>query len=276
MVVASIIISSYHSSWCSSLFADVSGWRDGGLGSKGKVDLERDEGHSCGAFDYRRRRHVSNLDMASGSAHITRILSSLHPSFYPSFLPSILAPFQIVVESGICKRLVQLLNHPSSQVVKPALRTIGNVVCAEDDADYTEAILEAGSVVCLKKLIAHPNREIQKEVCRFVFVCVDDHRRCTYRMAALSCIEMFLLFRYVRKEIDVKDIFYSIVLSRLKNLRYRLVTPPDRSIILILNPSNVDRTNAYRTGMLDAEQHRRGLREPDSERAGQRGDAAAD
>ncbi|CAN0504404.1 unnamed protein product, partial [Ectocarpus sp. 8 AP-2014] len=66
---------------------------------------------------------------------------------------------------GVCKRLVQLLDHPSSQVVKPALRTIGNVVCAEDDADYTEAILEAGSVVCLKKLIAHPNREIQKEAC---------------------------------------------------------------------------------------------------------------
>ncbi|CAN0124409.1 unnamed protein product, partial [Ectocarpus sp. 12 AP-2014] len=71
----------------------------------------------------------------------------------------------VVVESGVCKRLVQLLDHPSSQVVKPALRTIGNVVCAEDDADYTEAILEAGSVVCLKKLIAHPNREIQKEAC---------------------------------------------------------------------------------------------------------------
>ncbi|CAM9762055.1 unnamed protein product, partial [Ectocarpus sp. 8 AP-2014] len=69
------------------------------------------------------------------------------------------------LESGVCKRLVQLLDHPSSQVVKPALRTIGNVVCAEDDADYTEAILEAGSVVCLKKLIAHPNREIQKEAC---------------------------------------------------------------------------------------------------------------
>lgn len=63
---------------------------------------------------------------------------------------------------------MQLLDHPSSQVVKPALRTIGNVVCAEDDADYTEAILEAGSVVCLKKLIAHPNREIQKEVCTYL------------------------------------------------------------------------------------------------------------
>lgn len=71
---------------------------------------------------------------------------------------------QVVVESGVCKRLVELLNHNSWRVVKPALRTIGNVVCAEDDADYTEAILEAGSVACLQKLIAHPNREIQKEV----------------------------------------------------------------------------------------------------------------
>lgn len=68
------------------------------------------------------------------------------------------------MESGVCKRLVELLDHPNWRVVKPALRTIGNVVCAEDDADYTEAILEAGSVACLKKLIAHPNREIQKEV----------------------------------------------------------------------------------------------------------------
>lgn len=83
----------------------------------------------------------------------------------------------MVVESGVCKRLVQLLDHPSSQVVKPALRTIGNVVCAEDDADYTEAILEAGSVVCLKKLIAHPNREIQKEVRTFfarIFLLQDE------------------------------------------------------------------------------------------------------
>lgn len=89
------------------------------------------------------------------SAMYTRSSSDLYFSF--CFV-------QVVVESGVCNRLVQLLDHPSSQVVKPALRTIGNVVCAEDDADYTEAILEAGSIVCLKKLIAHPNREIQKEV----------------------------------------------------------------------------------------------------------------
>ena len=79
---------------------------------------------------------------------------------------------QIVVDSGVCRRLVELLDHPSSQVVKPALRTIGNVVCAEDEADYTEAILEAGSVVCLKRLIAHPNREIQKEVTQPSCGCV--------------------------------------------------------------------------------------------------------
>ena len=49
-------------------------------------------------------------------------------------------------------------------MTKPALRTIGNIVCAEDDTDYTQHIIEAGAVPCLRQLIAHNNREIQKEV----------------------------------------------------------------------------------------------------------------
>ena len=94
---------------------------------------------------------------------------------------------------GIVPRLVELLLHPSWRVTKPALRTIGNVVCAEcvDDSshsgdnqlallnsnitsssagnmvpvDYTETILECGAVPKLKQLITHGNREIQKEAC---------------------------------------------------------------------------------------------------------------
>lgn len=52
----------------------------------------------------------------------------------------------------------------SWRVTKPALRTIGNIVCAEDDTDYTQHIIDAGAVPCLQQLIAHSNREIQKEV----------------------------------------------------------------------------------------------------------------
>mmetsp|Transcript_17621 Transcript_17621/g.40624 ORF Transcript_17621/g.40624 Transcript_17621/m.40624 type:complete len:973 (-) Transcript_17621:158-3076(-) len=77
-------------------------------------------------------------------------------------------------KGGLVPRLVELLLHPSWRVTKPALRTIGNIVCAEcsDDAnqvgtttDYTEVILECGAVPRLKELVIHSNREIQKEAC---------------------------------------------------------------------------------------------------------------
>ena len=82
---------------------------------------------------------------------------------------------------GLVPRLVELLMHQSWRVTKPALRTIGNIVCAEcsDDnqaagaagsagpttTDYTEVILECDAVPRLKELILHSNREIQKEAC---------------------------------------------------------------------------------------------------------------
>ncbi|GAX28584.1 hypothetical protein FisN_1Hh626 [Fistulifera solaris] len=73
---------------------------------------------------------------------------------------------------GLVPRLVELLTHPSWRVTKPALRTIGNIVCAEcsDDShggttDYTEVILDCGAVPRLKELVTHSNREIQKEAC---------------------------------------------------------------------------------------------------------------
>jgi hypothetical protein len=68
--------------------------------------------------------------------------------------------------------LIELLLHPYPKVVKPALRTIGNVVCAECSdtqnasiPDYTEVILDLNAVPYLKDLVCHENREIQKEAC---------------------------------------------------------------------------------------------------------------
>ena len=73
---------------------------------------------------------------------------------------------------GLVPRLIELLLHPYPKVVKPALRTIGNVVCAEctetQDAsipDYTEVILDLNAVPYLRDLVCHENREIQKEAC---------------------------------------------------------------------------------------------------------------
>ena len=72
---------------------------------------------------------------------------------------------QAVVEANVCKSLTALLTHRSWRVVKPALRTIGNIVCAEDDVDYTQHIVDHNTVPCLRKLIEHSNKEIQKEAC---------------------------------------------------------------------------------------------------------------
>jgi importin subunit alpha-6/7 len=82
---------------------------------------------------------------------------------------------RIEARGGLVPRLVELLGHSSWRVTKPALRTIGNIVCAEcsDDSnqssvtptDYTEVILECGAVPKLKELVTHNNREIQKEAC---------------------------------------------------------------------------------------------------------------
>ncbi|GKY92548.1 hypothetical protein MPSEU_000225100 [Mayamaea pseudoterrestris] len=72
---------------------------------------------------------------------------------------------------GLVPRLVELLVHPSWRVTKPALRTIGNIVCAEcsdeggSSTDYTEVILDCQAVPRLKELVTHTNREIQKEAC---------------------------------------------------------------------------------------------------------------
>ncbi|GBG33116.1 Importin subunit alpha [Hondaea fermentalgiana] len=72
---------------------------------------------------------------------------------------------EAVVEANVCPRLVELLHNKSWRVVKPALRTVGNIVCAEDEQDYTQQIIECGAVPCLKDLISHSNRDIQKEAC---------------------------------------------------------------------------------------------------------------
>ncbi len=50
-------------------------------------------------------------------------------------------------------------------MAKPALRAIGNIVCAEDDTDYTKFIIEAGAVDKLRQLIGHSMKDICKEAC---------------------------------------------------------------------------------------------------------------
>jgi hypothetical protein len=62
-------------------------------------------------------------------------------------------------------KLARLLRHDAVRVAKPALRCIGNIVCAEDERDFTQAACELGAVPPLRRLMDHGTREIVKEAC---------------------------------------------------------------------------------------------------------------
>jgi importin subunit alpha-1 len=62
-------------------------------------------------------------------------------------------------------KLVRFLRQDNLRICKPALRAIGNIVCAEDDCDLTQNMIDLGVVPLLAALVQSPTREIQKEVC---------------------------------------------------------------------------------------------------------------
>lgn len=71
----------------------------------------------------------------------------------------------IILPSAAC-RVVRLLRHDSTRVTKPALRCVGNIVCAEDnDHDFTQVLVDLGVVSQLNRLMVSSARDILKEAC---------------------------------------------------------------------------------------------------------------
>lgn len=70
---------------------------------------------------------------------------------------------QAVVESGVVKRLVQLLLSDSYKIQTPALRAIGNIVTGNDV--LTQYVINVNALPCLKSLLLHPKKSIRKEAC---------------------------------------------------------------------------------------------------------------
>jgi len=72
---------------------------------------------------------------------------------------------QAVIDASVCPRLVELLDHPSVSVHKPALRTISNIVTGEEY--QTQFLLDECSALLplLKKLLSSSKKEIQREAC---------------------------------------------------------------------------------------------------------------
>jgi HEAT repeat protein len=71
---------------------------------------------------------------------------------------------QAVIEAGVCRRLVELLLHPSPSVLIPALRTVGNIVTGDDL--QTQFIINNQALPCLLTLLTNNHKKsIKKEAC---------------------------------------------------------------------------------------------------------------
>lgn len=71
---------------------------------------------------------------------------------------------QEVINSGVCRRLVELLMHTSASVLVPALRTVGNIVTGDDH--QTQIIINCGALPCLHNLLTTTHKKsIKKEAC---------------------------------------------------------------------------------------------------------------
>ncbi|KAK0232998.1 armadillo-type protein [Armillaria fumosa] len=70
---------------------------------------------------------------------------------------------QAVIESGVCRRLVDLLMHGSTSVQTPALRSVGNIVTGDDL--QTQVVIASGALPALLSLLSSPKDGIRKEAC---------------------------------------------------------------------------------------------------------------
>ncbi|XP_075204138.1 LOW QUALITY PROTEIN: importin subunit alpha-1 [Anomaloglossus baeobatrachus] len=67
----------------------------------------------------------------------------------------------VVVQTGLVCRVVQLLGCKELTIVTPCPRTVGNIVTGTDD--QTQMVLEAGALAVFSELLTHHKNNIQKE-----------------------------------------------------------------------------------------------------------------
>jgi len=70
---------------------------------------------------------------------------------------------QAIIETGIARRMVELLLHTSFSVQTPALRMVGNIVTGDDV--QTQIIINVSVLPCLLALLSSPRKGIRKEAC---------------------------------------------------------------------------------------------------------------
>ncbi|KAH7932221.1 hypothetical protein HPB51_029454 [Rhipicephalus microplus] len=70
---------------------------------------------------------------------------------------------QVVIDAGVCKRLVKLLTHKIQSVVSEALQAIGHIVTG-DDVQIQE-VINCNALPCLLALLSSPEESIRKNAC---------------------------------------------------------------------------------------------------------------
>lgn len=73
------------------------------------------------------------------------------------------ARIQEVIDHGFLPHLIRLLSHPSTLVIHPALRAVGNIVTGNDE--QTQRVLAEGVLPHLKRLLQNEKVGIRKEAC---------------------------------------------------------------------------------------------------------------
>jgi hypothetical protein len=92
-----------------------------------------------------------------------------------------------VIDSGVCRRLVELLLHASACVLIPALRTVGNIVTGNDQ--QTQMIINCSVAPCLLALLTHNHKKsIKKEAC-WTISNVTAGNKDQVRVCVRSCAE---------------------------------------------------------------------------------------
>ncbi|OWY97700.1 Importin alpha-2 subunit, partial [Phytophthora megakarya] len=70
---------------------------------------------------------------------------------------------QTVIDAGVCRRVVDLMCHPTSSILTPALRAVGNVVTGNEQ--QTQLMLDLAILPRLVPLLKHEKKLIRKEAC---------------------------------------------------------------------------------------------------------------
>jgi hypothetical protein len=68
------------------------------------------------------------------------------------------------LQSGVVRRLVDLLHHPDAGVHMAALHAVGRIVAGDDDLQ-TQIVVNAGAVPALVSLLRSPLKAIRKDAC---------------------------------------------------------------------------------------------------------------